>query len=82
VDRSTLRDPYGIEVTHYVLDEASFMGTPTWSPYLGTQIVFAASVTGGPYEGGLYRIASNGTGTPVLLARNASGPDWGVQPVR
>jgi Tol biopolymer transport system component len=82
VYRSVPGDAYGTEVTHYAADEASFMGTPTWSPNLGKQIVFGASVSGGPYQGGLYRVASNGTGTPVLIARNASAPDWGVAPMR
>jgi TolB protein len=77
VYRSAAGSTTGIEVTHYADWEADWISGPSWSPSYGTQIVYSAEV-GGTYRPAIYRIASNGTGNPTLIARNAEAPDWGV----
>jgi Tol biopolymer transport system component len=77
VYRSAVGSTTGIVVTHYADWEADRISGPSWSPSYGTQIVYSAEV-GETYRPAIYRIASNGTGVPALIARNAEAPDWGV----
>jgi TolB protein len=66
-------------VTHFAPGSYLLAGSPEWSPDRGTRIVFELShlPSDGPQWGpALYRIRSDGSGTPVRIASNASDPSW------
>ena len=66
-------------VTHFFdFDHMWDMGCPSWSPYRGTTIAFSGMDTSISSAPAVYRVASNGSTQPVLVATNASDPDWGV----
>jgi Tol biopolymer transport system component len=80
VYRSTPLGSTALEVTRYPESEygdTCCLGGPTWSPWYGKWIVYSLTPFGATAPA-IYRVASNGTGAPTLVARNAQDPDWGV----
>jgi Tol biopolymer transport system component len=62
-------------VTHYRNDSERWARDPAWSPDGGRIIVYALHLTYSDTTR-VFKVAANGLTAPVLLAWNASEPDW------
>ncbi len=73
-----------VQVTHFPTDGVSphvwALGGSSWSPYRGTLIVFSGVDTSTTRLPAIYRVASSGSSSPVLIANNGQDPDWGPAP--